>query len=709
MTVKKVALNSYYNHTTNITKDEINISELIPVTNDNQEVLYYIVNYKNKGFSIISAENAMKPVLGTCSSNNFNYNDVPPGLLYLLERYKAEIIEIRKQKIAPSKENIALWDKYDVAVENFHRNKSGKSVTPMLHTKWGQGSETGSNSFNRFCPEYSTGNHCAAGCVAVAMAQVLQYWGCWVGETGSHSYWWKKNWMISILQYANFGNANYQWSSMDTLYSDDENAKLIYHCGVACEMNYSKNASSSLPNRAKNGLRDYFGFANSIEVKWRSVPHIHNWSLVKWRDMLKQQLDKGWPLIYSGGYVYDNNNNQFKHDLLGGHTWVIDGYNGDNNFYCNWGWNGNYNNGTFAVGGFDTPVGNFNQLESAIFNAWPTRTVRVGQPDLLPKNIYAGSNTLSVVSVEPASGYEWTTTHGTISGNGNSVILNTNISTQVCVRAINNQCNIHSNWDCETITVLSGHITGDNNVCTSNKTFTLHNRPSGSSVTWTKSNNLTYVSGQGTNSYTVKANNSSTSGTGLVKVVAKIGNFNTKSVKKTFWVGKPNFTLEGETEVGVRMPGIAIIDYPGNQYQGVTNVNWTCSGAIATVNGYLTTGKFRAGSYPGYGEVYANATNVCGSKENRLLIEVTGGWYNIYPNPANSVLTVEIEHDKMSKEMQTKEVEIRLYDKLMIMKKHKVFKGNLIRLNLNDLKPDVYILQLKIGDEIFEEKIMHSY
>jgi len=116
-TVKKVALNSYYNHATNITKEEINITELIPVTNDNKEVLFYIVNYRNKGFSIISAEKAMKPVLGTCSSNNFNYNDVPQGLLYLLERYKAEIIEIRKQKIAPSKENIALWDKYDVAVE----------------------------------------------------------------------------------------------------------------------------------------------------------------------------------------------------------------------------------------------------------------------------------------------------------------------------------------------------------------------------------------------------------------------------------------------------------------------------------------------------------------------------------------------------------------------------------------------------------------
>ncbi len=253
---------------------------------------------------------------------------------------------------------------------------------------------------------------------------------------------------------------------------------------------------------------------------------------------------------------------------------------------------------------------------------------------------------------------------------------------------------------------INSSISGPDIVCSSNKTFTLVNRPASSTVHWSKSSNLTFVSGQGTNYYKVRANGS---GIGWVKAVVNLNGYNISYTKKISWVGKPNFTLEGETEVGVRMPGIAIIDYPGNQYQGVTNVNWTRSGAIATVNGYLTTGKFRAGSYPGYGSVYANATNVCGSKENRLLIEVTGGWYNIYPNPANSVLTVEIEHDKMSKEMQTKEVEIRLYDKLMIMKKHKVFKGNLIRLNLNDLKPDVYILQLKLGDKIFEEKIMHSY
>ncbi|MEA3451851.1 MAG: hypothetical protein U9Q83_08100, partial [Bacteroidota bacterium] len=58
---------------------------------------------------------------------------------------------------------------------------------------------------------------------------------------------------------------------------------------------------------------------------------------------------------------------------------------------------------------------------------------------------------------------------------------------------------------------------GTNSVCKSNSTFTLHNRPSGSTVTWTKSGNLTYVSGQGTDFYTVRGN-----GNGIGHIYANI-------------------------------------------------------------------------------------------------------------------------------------------------------------------------------------------
>lgn len=252
-----------------------------------------------------------------------------------------------------------------------------------------------------------------------------------------------------------------------------------------------------------------------------------------------------------------------------------------------------------------------------------------------------------------------------------------------------------------TNTIKIPYITGGSVVCTSNSIFTLHNRPSGSAVLWTKSSNLTQVSGNTGTTYTVKASSSSSTGSGWVKA-----SVNGTTFTKTFWVGKPSFTLIGDTRVGVREIGIASLDY--DQYQGITNVNWTCSGAIATVTGGLVVGKFRAGSRPGYGAVYATATNVCGSKENMLLVEVIGGWYKIYPNPANDILTIKIEEDKLSKKLQSKEVEIFLYNKLMILQKHSKFKGSKFTISVNDLKPDIYILKLKIGDKVYEEKIIIS-
>jgi hypothetical protein len=62
------------------------------------------------------------------------------------------------------------------------------------------------------------------------------------------------------------------------------------------------------------------------------------------------------------------------------------------------------------------------------------------------------------------------------------------------------------------------NILGPSPVCfANNSTFVLQNPPSGINITWTKSFNLTYVSGQGSNAYVVKAKSNRTSGAGWVE------------------------------------------------------------------------------------------------------------------------------------------------------------------------------------------------
>ncbi len=108
-------------------------------------------------------------------------------------------------------------------------------------------------------------------------------------------------------------------------------------------------------------------------------------------------------------------------------------------------------------------------------------------------------------------------------------------------------------------------ITGGSTVCTSVSTFTLNNPPSGSTVSWTHSSNLTYVSGQGTDYYTVQAANSSVSGMGWVKAIVS-SSCGSDTIAKDVWLGDPSFNLTGDTRISVNMTGLAQISYYNGYY-----------------------------------------------------------------------------------------------------------------------------------------------
>lgn len=255
----------------------------------------------------------------------------------------------------------------------------------------------------------------------------------------------------------------------------------------------------------------------------------------------------------------------------------------------------------------------------------------------------------------------------------------------------------------------SGPIIGGSIVCTSNSTFILQNVPNGSTITWSNSSNLLYVNGQNTSTYVVKAKNSSVKGIGWVRAAVNTG-CEDFIVEKTFWVGKPDFYLEGDTRIGVREMGIASIEYASTPYQGISNVQWTCDGAIASVTGSNVIGKFRAGSRSGFGSVYANATNMCGSFENRLLVEVIDNWYKVYPNPVDNVLTIEFDYSKVINQQlnDNDNLEIEIYDKTnTCVYQTSLNKSiNKIEIDLTNYIPDIYILKLKLANSEYEEKII---
>jgi len=64
---------------------------------------------------------------------------------------------------------------------------------------------------------------------------------------------------------------------------------------------------------------------------------------------------------------------------------------------------------------------------------------------------------------------------------------------------------------------------------------------------------------------------------------------------------------------------------------------------------------------------------------------------------------------KTSESLNSNPVEIRIYDKMMNLKREKTFSGAKTTINVSNLKPGVYILQIINGKNIFKKEIIVSH
>ena len=189
---------------------------------------------------------------------------------------------------------------------------------PYLRTKWDQ-----EDPFNRWAPIIG-GTHAYAGCIPVALAQILNYHN----EPyiyGGFCFNWK---VINKV-----GNVDYKKQydcEGDTL---EMLAATIHRLGQLCKVSYEANATSSNIRKAKRALK---------ELEYRNVK-IHDTHLLKKTEAM---LNNGKPVFMRGaGYKVSGGR--------AGHAWVVDGYatcikyingliqpQGNNLIHANMGWRG---------------------------------------------------------------------------------------------------------------------------------------------------------------------------------------------------------------------------------------------------------------------------------------------------------------------------------------------------------------------------------
>lgn len=332
-------------------------------SNNNSRSMFLFNIGDSAGFIIVSGDNAVQPILGYSNVGNIDITTIPPSVKSWLENYHNQILDAQKNTVFQNEDIAKMW------AGTYPTLKASSSVEPLCKTKWDQ-----SPFYNAMCPyDEEAGDyneyHAVTGCPATAMAQIMKYWNWPEKGTGFHSYNHKKYGTLS----ANFGKTTYEWNAMpnEVYEQNDAIATLMYHCGVAVEMNYGPDASGSQviksiaysDNRTvEHALPTYFGYDPNIEGKSRMF-----YSDKKWKALLKEELDNGRPVQYAG---YGQ----------GGHTFVCDGYDENDKFHMNWGWGG-YCDGYYLLdnlvpgtGGTGSGSGTYNSNQEMLIGIQPAKT-----------------------------------------------------------------------------------------------------------------------------------------------------------------------------------------------------------------------------------------------------------------------------------------------------------------------------------------------
>ncbi len=339
----------------------------------NNDAAFHVFNTP-KGFVIVSANDCATPILGYSEEGHFDVFNIPVQMQGYLQGF-VEQIQYGIDNHMVADETIAHQWELVQSTGLVTEQRATTVVTPLLTDTWGQGCY-----YNSLCPEDPNGScgHVVTGCVATSMAQIMHYWGYPSVGTGSHTY----TPSGYSTQTANFGATTYQWANMPNSLSSSSSstqinavATLMWHCGVAVNMMYGAGASGAYSEDVATALVNYFGYSNQLTGIYRDY-----YSNSEWLNMIKNSLDLGRPVHYSGN---DGSGQS-------GHAFVCDGYDSNNFLHFNWGWNGYYNN-YFAVDALTPADGNYSFNNFAIINIFPNCTSGSYQVNATASPSYGGT------------------------------------------------------------------------------------------------------------------------------------------------------------------------------------------------------------------------------------------------------------------------------------------------------------------------------
>lgn len=327
-----------------------------------------VINLTPSGFVLMSKSTDVTPVLAYSFENECPENNNNKGFLFFAENYSSQI---NKAEEYPNPLAIEEWRR--LLEDNPEATKEpGSGMLPMLHTKWDQGLY-----YNSECPEDPAGpaGHVVTGCVATAIAQLMNYFRWPLQGEGEYGYEHEDYGWLEV----NFAEQNYDYDQMAISLTEEniEIAKLMYNIGVSVDMNYGPNGSGMWNHKGAYTLYTYFKYNEATTYLFRdSLPQDFDW-----QGMLIDHLDQKIPLYYAGWSDYE---------FIMGHAFIVDGYQDSTFFHFNWGWGGS-SDGYFNIDNLTPGGSDFTLLHEAIAYALPEGDYPYGCSGIKTLNTYSGT------------------------------------------------------------------------------------------------------------------------------------------------------------------------------------------------------------------------------------------------------------------------------------------------------------------------------
>ena len=301
---------------------------------------YYVFNAENEeGFVIVAGDDRLPEILGYSEHGALTSENASDNVKWLLGYYEKVVSSLSSKNDAGS-----------------HFIRSARpEIRPLITTTWGQGAP-----YNDLCPVLN-GQHCLTGCVATALAQVINYNRWPQGATSGIAAYTTKERGISMPQ---LEPTTFNWDNMSFV----DVARLMLYCGQAVEMEYGLEVSGASSSMQSVALIKVFGYSQTAHEIYRS-----SYSEEDWDDILYNELAESRPVVYDG------------EASGGGHAFVVHGYK-DGMFYINWGWNGN-EDGYFRLTGLSTSSGDFNANQVATISIQSPTGNLVNRPKVVVKEV----------------------------------------------------------------------------------------------------------------------------------------------------------------------------------------------------------------------------------------------------------------------------------------------------------------------------------